>query len=524
MRKVLIPTKLNSIAATVLEDNDFQVVQDANAPFNDIVKANSDAMALIVRSETIDAEIIDMLPILKVIVRAGAGYDNIDIKHARRKGIDVMNTPGANSNAVAEEVVAMILAAYRFIIPGDASTRKGQWEKKRFLGRELTLKTVGIVGLGNIGQLVARRLAGFENRLLAFDPVVSARRAEELGVELCSLDSLFEQSDIITLHVPATEETRNLVNADLLGKTKPRVMIINCARNDIVDEDALRAAKAEKQLLFCNDVYPHDAPGEKSVSDIADVMLPHLGANTEESNYNAARRAAEQLIAIIDRGVTTHVVNSPVPEGLDESHMLLAYYLTRVAREFLGTGERPRRIEASFYGGLDEFSEWLCAPIVRGLSADFDPSFDSQDAADYLKEKGVEFISRKVDEAKHHGKSMTIDLLQGEGRNFTKVSVRGTIAEANTMVSRIDDFDKLYFEPRGMSVLVVYQDQPGMLAKITGVMARHSINIDDIRAPHDKLTGESMAALKVNKPVIQLVLDEILAESGFKKASYLEIK
>ncbi|MFH1567611.1 MAG: NAD(P)-dependent oxidoreductase, partial [Gemmatimonadota bacterium] len=455
--------------------------------------------------------------------RAGAGYDTIDTKHARRRGVDVMNTPGANANAVAEEVITLVLAAYRHVVRGDTTTRAGQWEKNALMGRELAGKTVGIVGLGNIGQLVVKRLAGFEVRVLAYDPVLSEQRAEELQVELCSLPDLFARADIVSLHIPETDETRGLVNGGLLNRMKEGAVLVNCARAGVIDEADLRTARAARKLRFCTDVYEKDAPGEKSVADIADVMLPHLGASTEEANSAAARRAAEQTVAYFESGVTTYVVNRALPVGLDARYQVLAYYLTRVARGFLGPGVQPQRIEASFYGQLRQHEEYLLASVVLGLSADFDPLFDHQQATGYLAEKGIALVSREADESKGYGNSITIDLMESSHRTSNQCSVRGTIAEGVPMVARINDFDRLYFEPTGHSVLVVYQDRPGMLATITQVMADHDINIEDIRSPHDPRTGESLAVLKVNKPVPEAALERILAHPGFSRATAFTI-
>lgn len=523
MRKVLIPTKLDPVAAQILSEHSFGVVQDADADLSDLLAAHGDASALIVRSEKVDETVLDALDNLQLVVRAGAGYNTIDTKHARRRGVDVMNTPGANANAVAEEVVALILSAYRNIVRGDTTTRAGQWEKKALMGRELTGKTVGIVGLGNIGQLVVKRLGGFEVKVVAYDPVVSEERAADLDVELCSLADLFSRADIVSLHVPETDETRGLVGGELLSAMKEGAMLVNCARAGVVDERALRAAKAEKGIVFCNDVYPKDEAGDKSVADIADVMLPHLGASTKEANYNAARRAAEQTAAYFERGLTTYVVNRAQPEGLDERYQLLAYYLTRVARGYLGAGVHPSRIETSFYGDLGQYEDYLLSSVVLGLSADFDPLFDHQQATEYLADKGIAHVGRPVDESKGYGNSITIDLVESSHRTFNECSVRGTIAEGTPMISRINDFDRLYFEPTGHSVLVVYEDQPGMLATITQVMADHDINIDDIRSPHDPRTGESLAVLKVNQAVPDAALERIMSSPGFKSASAFSI-
>ncbi len=309
MKKILIPTKLDVFAANFLREKGYEVVLDAETPLADLAKANSDAEGLIVRSEKVTAEIIDMLPALKLVVRAGAGYNTIDTVYARSKNIDVMNTPGANSNAVAEEVIAMILAAARFVVPGDNSTRAGLWEKKKFLGTELTGKTVGILGLGHIGQLLVKRLSGFEITALGFDPFVSAEAAAAMGVKLVDLETLFRESDIVSLHIPENDKTRGMINGDLFKVMKPGAMLVNCARAGIINEADLRAAKAEKKLIYCNDVYPKDEAGEKSVADVADVMLPHLGANTKEANFVAAKRSAEQTVAYFEEGAKDWVVN-----------------------------------------------------------------------------------------------------------------------------------------------------------------------------------------------------------------------
>ncbi len=309
MKKILIPTKLDVYAADLLRKNGYEVVLDAETPLAELAAANPDAAGLIVRSEKVTPEIIDLLPELKLIVRAGAGYNTIDTAYARSRGIDVMNTPGANSNAVAEEVIALILGAARFLVAGDVSTRAGKWEKKKFLGTELTGKTVGILGLGHIGQLLVKRLSGFEVRVMGYDPVVSPEAAAAMHVELADIPSIFRECDIISLHIPENNTTRGMINGDLFKLMKPGAMLVNCARAGIINESDLRAAKAEKKIIFCNDVYAKDEAGDKSVADIADLMLPHLGANTREANFTAAKRSAEQTIAYFERGETAWVVN-----------------------------------------------------------------------------------------------------------------------------------------------------------------------------------------------------------------------
>jgi D-3-phosphoglycerate dehydrogenase len=521
MKKILIPTKLDTTAARLLTDNGaYEVVQDDKRDIAELVADHGDAYAIIVRSEKVTEQIIDALPSLKVVIRAGAGFDNIAHKYARTKGIDVMNTPGANSNAVAEEVVAMMLADARHIVPADISTREGKWEKKQFMGREIANKTVGIVGLGNIGQLLAKRLSGFNVTLLGFDPVISPERAADFNVDLVDLKELFSKSDYISLHIPQNDQTKGFVNADMLGLMKDGATIVNCARAGVINEDDLRDFKTKKGLRFLNDVYAKDAEGEKTVADIADLMLPHLGASTVEANMNAARRSAEQLIDFDSKGITSFIVNRDIPEGLDEAYCRLANTLARLCTRIVGDQTPLARIETTFYGDLEKYADWLLVPIVAGIWSDFDRSMDHKSAQDYLKEMGIEYVNRPVDTDKRYAGSITIDLLGEIGdTNLKRSSVRGTVAEGNLMVSRINSFDKLYFEPVGNTLCVYYPDRPGVVGAIGGKLAEAGMNIEDMRHSHDLKSNRSLAIMKVNHEVtpelVQIISDEVGAVTAF---------
>jgi len=524
-KKVLIATKLDPIADGILTAHGrYHVIEAAGEPLDALAQAHPDAYALIVRSERVGAREIDALPALKVVIRAGSGYNNIDTQHARKRGVDVMNTPGANANAVAEEVLALMLADARHIIRADTSTRAGKWEKKNLMGREISGKTIGIVGLGAIGKLVAKRLQGFDVRVLGYDPVISDERARALDIELVELPELFAQSDYVTLHAPENDETRGLVNVALLERLKEGATIVNCARAGLVDEEALRRAKGEKRLRFLTDVYPNDQPGPKSVADIADIMMPHLGASTHEANYNAARRAAEELIEFDDKGITTFIVNRDIPPGLDEAYGELAYVLGKLCRHVIGIDTKLKLIETSVYGTLKPYAEWLLIPIVAALNEEFDRSMDYQAALRYLKDMGVDYTNRETDERKGYENSITLDLIGhiGEER-LIRASVRGTVAESNLMISRINDFDKLYFEPVGHMVLFVYRDRPGVLARISARLAEAGVNIDDVRNPHDSKGRQSIALLKINQPVAKQVVNAIAEEIEANVAFYAQL-
>jgi D-3-phosphoglycerate dehydrogenase len=516
MKKVLIPTQLDRVARETLERSGrYQVVQPGGGDLLALAQAHPDTYALIVRSEKVTPAVIDTLPALKVIIRAGAGYNNIDTPYARKKKIDVMNTPGANANAVAEEALALILADARHLIPADASCRAGEWEKTRFMGRELSGKTVGIVGLGAIGQTLVRRLSGFGVKLLGYDPMISRERALDMEVELVELPALFEQADYVSLHLPENEQTRGLVNAALLNRMKPGATLVNCARAGVVNENDLRAARKQKALRFLNDVYPKDEPGPKSVADIADIMVPHLGASTFEANWNAARRAAEQLIEFDEKGISSFIVNRDIPAGLDEAYGELAYTLSRLCRHVLGRHAPIRQIETSFYGTLKPYGDWLLVPIVAALSEEFDRSNDFPAARKYLLDRGIHYVNRTTDDRKGYENSITIDFIgRVDAERAATASVRGTVAEGNLMISRINDFNKLYFDPKGRNVVFTYQDRPGILGRIGARMAEHNINIDDVRNPHDS---------KGHQPVPDAVIEAVARDIEAHTAFYAEI-
>ncbi len=519
-KKVLIPTKLDKIAAEILEGHGgYEVVQDDKTELHALACLHPDAHALIVRSEKVTAVVLDALPSLKVVIRAGAGYDTIDIRHARRRGVDVMNTPGANSNAVAEEVIAMMLSDARHIVRADTDTRAGGWEKKAFMGREIAGKTIGIVGLGNIGRLVAKRLSGFDCRFLGYDPLIAPQRAEEYGVTLTTLEVLFSESDYVTLHVPLSPETRAMVNETLLMRMKRGATLINCARHGIVDMAALRKVKPQKGLRFLNDVYERDEPGPKPDADLMDLMLPHLGANTHEANWNAARRAAEQLIEYEEKGITSYVVNRDIPEGLDPAYGELTFMLSKLARALVGRESKLTRIETSFYGTLEPFADWLLVPLVSAIWNEFDRSMDAGAARHFLKERGIEYQNRKGDPKKGFANSITVDMTASMGgQSLTAVSVRGTVAESALMISRIDEFDRLYFEPKGFTVYFQYDDRPGVVGAIGMALAAAEINIEDVRHSHSERSGQSLVMMRVNKPVSPAMIRQIGEEIRASRA------
>lgn len=521
--KILIPTKLDKAAAGTLIAAGYDVVQNDSDPIDVQAEANPDAVGLIVRSEKVTPAVIDSMPGLKCIIRAGAGYDNIDYVYARNKGIDVMNTPGANSNAVAEEVIAMILAAYRYVVPADVTTRAGEWNKKKYMGRELTRKTVGILGLGNIGRLLVKRLQGFECTVLGYDHFLSKQRALNIGATPAEIDEIFANADIISLHVPGGPATKNLVNERLINLMKDGAMLINCSRYGVVDEDAIRAARAAgKNIIYCTDVHPKDTAAMQPSADVADILLPHLGANTREANKLAAMRAASQMEAYFTSGDTSCVINAEKPANLSAVHLQLAAMLGKLCYQ-AGGGKPIRKIECTFYNNLRAYRKWFTPWILQGAVPGAEQGLMPAAAELSLREHGIVFKAREPMDDRLYDDALTLDIYMEEKGEQVKTSVRGMVVDGEPVVSRINNFDHLYAGLSGNTLVLRYADRPGVIATISQIISQANINIENMVAPRDAVSGDSLAVIKTDNPVTTEQLDLIARAIAAKQAYTLSL-
>ena len=282
--------------------------------------------------------------------------------------------------------------------------------------------------------------------------------------------------------------------------------------------------KAEKGIRLLNDVYPKDAAGDKPIADISDIMLPHLGASSREANANAARMAAQILIEFDEKAIASYIVNRDIPEGLDETYGELAYTLCALARGLHGEETRLKSLEISVYGHLKQYEKWLIVPMVCALYPDFDRSLDHAAALDKLKSRGIEVVFRDVDNRKRYGDSITLDLtIETEQDRLCTFSVRGTVAEGIVMVSRINKFRKLYFDPKGHTLIFSFDDRPGVLGKIAAMVAEAGLNIDDVRNPHSEDGKASIAILKINACADQKLVNAIKEEIGANLAACVQI-
>jgi D-3-phosphoglycerate dehydrogenase len=314
MPKVLVADKLSPAADDILRGRGLTVERKVGLTKAELISSLDGVEGLAVRSATkVDAEIIDAARGLKVIGRAGIGVDNIDVKAATARGVVVMNTPFGNSITTAEHTIAMLLAAARQIPAADLSTQGGKWEKARFLGVELHGKTLGIIGCGNVGSVVADRAQGMRMKVIAYDPFLTEERAVALGVEKVELDGLLARADVISLHTPLTDKTRNILSADALEETKPGVILINCARGGLVDEAAVRALLVSGHVAAAAfDVFSIEPANENPLFGAPNfIATPHLGASTKEAQENVALQIAEQIADFLVSGAISNALNFP---------------------------------------------------------------------------------------------------------------------------------------------------------------------------------------------------------------------
>jgi len=468
---------------------------------------------LVVRSATkVTADIIEAAHNLKVIGRAGVGVDNIDVEAATKKGIVVMNTPGGNSMAAAEHTIALMFAIARNIPQAAASMRQKRWEKKRFMGVEVFGKTLGVIGLGNIGGIVAERGLGLKMKVIAHDPYISPDLAKQKGVELVSLDELFARSDIITIHVPKTKETENMIDAKAISKMKDGVMLINCARGGIVVEEALaQACRSGKVRAAAVDVFFQEPPPpENPLLEVENIVCtPHLGASTSEAQENVAIAIAQQMVAYLTEGTIRNAVNVPSVDA--QVLATLGPYLNlgqKMGGFFAQTCPFPLKDLIIEYQG--EVTNYNVAPIssailVGILSSYMEEHVNEVNAPFIAKERGINYRESKVTEAADFTSLIT---LQGKADGATH-TVAGTLFGKKE--PRLVVVNEYLVEaiPDGNILLIDTIDKPGVIGNIGNTLAAREINIGNMQFGRDKMGGKSLCILHLDTIPPADVIEEL---------------
>jgi D-3-phosphoglycerate dehydrogenase len=517
--KVLVKEKIADTGVDLLRAN-FEVDLGLEMSNEELAEAIGAYDAILIRSATkLTAELIERADNLKVIGRAGTGVDNVDIPAATRRGIIVANAPESNSVAAAEHTLALMLALFRNVPQAHGSLVDGRWDRAKYKGAELYGKTLGVVGFGRIGQLVAKRAQSFEMDVVAFDKFVSAERFKELGVEgLGSVEEVFGRSDVITLHVPKTPETINLIDAEAIAAMKPGARVVNCARGELIDLDALVAGlESGKVGGAALDVFPSEPFTEHPVFSRSDVVVtPHLGASTAEAQDRAGVVTAEQVTAALNGGVVTNAVNIAAvrPEEMEAlaPFVPLCEKLGRLAQG-LGGGSVDR-VTAEFRGRIAAHDTRLLgiAVLVGILSGHTEEPVNLVNAPQMAEERGIELVETKDASAEDFTELVTVRLHSSEG----EVEVAGTGVGPRNEPYLVSAWGESFYLPFAEHLAVFrYADRPGMIGKVGTMFGEESVNIISAAVGAEHGGESAVMALTTDAPVREETIEKILEVDGF---------
>jgi D-3-phosphoglycerate dehydrogenase len=523
MAKVLVSDKLSKEGLAVLEQAD-GISHDYKPGLSEdqLAEAIGAYDGLVIRSGSkVTARVIEQAANLKVIGRAGIGVDNVDVPAASRRGIIVMNTPTGNAVTTGEHALALLFAVARKIGYADRSMKEGKWEKSKLEGRELSGKTLGVIGLGNIGRIVADRARGLHMQVIAYDPLVSAEKAAELGVTLVGLDELFRGADAITIHTPLTPETKGIVNDQSIATMKKGVLLINAARGGVYDEAAvLRGLESGKIGGAGFDVFGQEPPGATELVKHPNVVAtPHLGASTEEAQTRVAVEIAEQVVAYLNSGTITNSVN--VPSVSRDMAPIIGPYaiLARRLGQFMAQAEaiRPRSITLECAG---EVGGLTLAPIVSAglaglLGKYFEEPVNAVNARLLAKDHGIEVRELR---SSGHGKYTTLLKLTVADEAGHQAVVAGTLAADRS--PRIVRWGRYEVDAHleGSLLVMRNEDRPGVIGAIGTLLGQNQINISRMQMGLDTQSGEAASVWALDSPLPAGVLDKIRLVPAIKSA------
>jgi len=482
MPKVLISDKLSPAAVEIFRNRGIDVDQKTGLSPADLRAIIGEYDGLAIRSATkVTKELLDAAPRLKVVGRAGIGVDNVDIRSATARGVVVMNTPHGNTITTAEHAIAMMFALARQIPEATISTKSGKWEKNRFMGVELTAKTLGLIGCGNIGSIVADRAVGLKMRVLAYDPYLSEKKALELGVEKTDLDTLLMRADFITIHTPLTDATRNILSREALAKTKKGVRIINCARGGLVDEAALAdAIKSGHVAGAALDVFETEPATDSPLFGLENVVCtPHLGAATAEAQENVALQVAEQMSDFLLTGAVTNAINMASVSAEDAPRLKPYLELCRLLGAFAGqlTQAREgaiRKVTIEYEGQAAALNHRpLTAAMLAGLMSPLMEGVNMVNAAVAARDHGIDVAETVHDRPTEY---LTLVRVTVETDGLIR-AVAGTLfAGSRPRIVEIKGIKvEADFAPH--MLYVTNQDKPGFIGRFGATLAGAGLNI-----------------------------------------------
>ena len=521
--KVLISDKMDPNAARIFEERGCDVDVITGQTPEELLKIIGQYDGLAIRSSTtVTREILDAATNLKVIGRAGIGVDNVDIPYASSKGVVVMNTPFGNSITTAEHAIAMIFALARQIPEADASTQAGKWEKSRFMGVEVTGKTLGLIGAGNIGSIVASRALGLRMKVIAYDPFLTEDRAIELGIEKVDLDGLLARADFISLHTPLTDQTRNILSAENLAKTKPGVRIVNCARGGLIDEAALKEGLESGHIAGAAlDVFAKEPAKESPLFGTPNfICTPHLGASTDEAQVNVALQVAEQLSDYLVNGGVTNALNMPSLSAEEapklRPYMELAENLGSLVGQ-LAHGNLPK-ISIEVEGAAAQLNQKpITAAVLAGLMRRYSDTVNMVNAPYLARERGLDVREIRHDREGVYHTLVRVTVATDQGDR----SVAGTLFGANA--PRLVEIFGVGIEAdlKGDMLYIVNEDAPGFIGRIGSLLGESGINIGTFHLGRRDAGGEAVLLLSVDQPIPQEVIKKACDLEGVKTVTAL---
>ena len=523
MPKVLISDKLSPAAAQIFRDRGLDVVEKVGMKPDELIRVIGEFDGLAIRSSTkVTAEVLAAAKNLKVVGRAGIGVDNVDIPAATARGIAVMNTPFGNSITTAEHSIAMLLASARDIPAANASTHAGKWEKSRFMGVEVTGKTLGVIGCGNIGAIVADRAQGLKMRVIAYDPYLSPERAQALGVDKVELDELFRRADFITLHTPMTEATRNIIDKKAFAKMKDGVRIVNCARGGlVVEEDLKDAIKSGKVAGAALDVFldePAKANGLFGMDQV--ICTPHLGASTVEAQENVALQVAEQMADFLLLGAVSNAVNMPSISAEDAPKLRPYLKLAEQVGRFLGqicqSGMQAVRIE--YLGEVAKLNTRpLTAVVLEGLLSPTMETVNMVNAPVVAKERNIDVVESKNERSSDYRSLIRLSVKSEAGEDV----VAGTLfADDRPRIVQVNGIS-VEAEVGPHMLYLRNADKPGFIGDLGTTLGAAKVNIATFALGRASKGGEAMALVAVDDQVSEKTLGALRALPQVKEARTL---
>jgi D-3-phosphoglycerate dehydrogenase len=514
IKRILVSDPLSKKGLEILERaKDLRVDVKPGLSPEELKKIISEYDGIIIRSETkLKGDLIEAGERLKVIGRAGIGLDNVDLPAATKKGIVVMNTPQENAIAAAEHTIAMILSISRKIPQATASMKTGKWEKKKFMGVELYNKTVGLIGIGVIGTVVADRARGLKMKVIGYDPYLSKETAEKKGVDLVSFDELLSRSDFISIHTPLTDETRNLIDKNAFSKMKNGVILINCARGGIISEkDLYDAIQGRKVAGAALDVFEKEPAIGNPLVELEEVIsTPHLGASTGEAQENVAIAIANQVVDYLTLGEARNAVNMPAVSP-DILPFLRPYLrLGEKLGSFLGqiSNYAIEEILIEYHGEVLEYgTRPITISVLKGLLTPFvGETVNFVNAPVMAKERGIKITESISDKAEDFASLIALTARSKMEQNY----IAGTLfGKKELRIVKLNDF---FIEalPEGYILLVNNYDKPGVIGNIGMALGSRNINIATMQFGRDRMAGNAISLLHLDAPLPPGMLGEIL--------------